>query len=350
MTGGFAMIDNFREWLSDNLRYILLGLAVLLVIIIGVCIFRLIGGSSNKKKAAGKKTTAVTTSQKDEASTESAGSGSVPSASGSLTQDDSDLLKLAQKYYKAVAAKDSATLATIVDPWNATVQSETFNSDIESYDNISTYSKDGPVDGSSLVYVYCECKLPDINTAVPSLRQLFVTTNDSKDLVISDWSQYQEFVTESNKSDEVQSLIREVNSKCQQLAASDPDLKAYLESQGISTSDEASTESASSASSSSSSGGASSGTATATDGVNVRSEASTNGSVLGTLYPGQEVNVVGSEGDWTHINYTNSSTGGTIDGYVSSQYLDFGGSTASSNTNTSAGTTADAGSADNTAA
>lgn len=69
------MIDNFREWLSDNLRYILLGLAVLLVIIIGVCIFRLIGGSSSKKRASGKKTTAVTTSQKDEASTESAGSG-----------------------------------------------------------------------------------------------------------------------------------------------------------------------------------------------------------------------------------------------------------------------------------
>lgn len=343
------MIDNFREWLSDNLRYVLLGLAVLLVIIIGVCIFRLIGGSSNKKKAAGKKTTAVTTSQKDEDSTESAGSGSVPSASANLKQDDPDLLKLTQKYYKAVAAKDAATLATIVDPWNDTVQSETFNSDIESYDNISTYSKDGPVDGSSLVYVYCECKLPGIKTAVPSLRQLFVTTNDSKDLVISDWSQYQEFVTESNKSDDVQDLIREVNSKCQQLASSDPDLKSYLESQGIGASEEPSTESSSSGSSKTSAG-ASSGTATATDGVNVRSEGSTNGSVLGTLYPGQEVNVVGSEGDWTHINYTNSSTGGTIDGYVSTQYLDFGGSTAGSTTNTSAQATADAGSADNTAA
>ena len=343
------MIDNFREWLSDNLRYILLGLAVLLVIIIGVCIFRLIGGSSNKKKAAGKKTTAVTTSQKDEDSTESAGSGSVPSASANLKQDDPDLLKLTQKYYKAVAAKDAATLATIVDPWNDTVQSETFNSDIESYDNISTYSKDGPVDGSSLVYVYCECKLPGIKTAVPSLRQLFVTTNDSKDLVISDWSQYQEFVTESNKSDDVQDLIREVNSKCQQLASSDPDLKSYLESQGIGASEEPSTESSSSGSSKTSAG-ASSGTATATDGVNVRSEGSTNGSVLGTLYPGQEVNVVGSEGDWTHINYTNSSTGGTIDGYVSTQYLDFGGSTAGSTTDSSAGATADAGSADNTAA
>ncbi len=314
------MIDNFREWLSDNLWYILLGLAVLLVIIIGVCIFRLIGGSSSSKKETPKKTTAVTTSQKDESSTEGSGSGTTPSASVNLTKDDPDLLALAQKYYKAVAAKDSATLATIVDPWNDTVQAETFNSDIESYNNISTYSKDGPIDDSSLVYVYCECKLPNISTAVPSLRQLFVTTNDSKNLVISDWSQYQDFVTESNKSEDVQALIREVNQKCQELAQSDPDLKAYLDSQGIGASEEESTEAASSGTST----GASSGTAVATDGVNVRSEGSTNGAVLGTLYPGQEVTVVGSEGDWTHINYPNSSTGGTVDGYVSTQYLDFG--------------------------
>ncbi len=336
------MIDNFREWLSDNLRYILLGLAVLLVIIIGICIFRLVGGSSSKKKTTGKKTTAVTTSHKDEDSTEGAGSSAGFSASVNLTQDDPDLLALAQKYYKAVASKDSATLATIVDPWNDTVQSETFNSNIENYNNISTYSKDGPVDGSSLVYVYCECKLPKISTAVPSLRQLFVTKNDSKDLVISDWSQYQDFVTESNKSDDVQTLIREVNAKCQQLAASDPDLKAYLESQGISASDEDSTESASSSGSSKAVAG---GTAVATDGVNVRSEGSTNGSVLGTLYPGQEVKVVSSEGDWTKISY--SANGSTVEGYVSSQYLEFkSGSSGSTGTDSSSGTTAETTAAD----
>ncbi len=345
------MIDNFREWLSDNLRYIMLGLAVVLVIIIGVCIFRLIGGpSSSKKKETGKKTTAVTTSQKDEKSTESSGSGSVPKASVNLTQDDPDLLALTQKYYKAVAAKDSATLATIVDPWNDTVQSETFSSDIENYNNISTYSKDGPVDDSSLVYVYCECKLPNISTAVPSLRQLFVTKNDSGDLVISDWSQYQDFVTDSNKSEDVQSLIREVNAKCQQLAETDEDLKAYLESQGIGTSGEDSTESNSSGGSSSNNAPVSGGTAVATDGVNVRAEGSTNGAVLATLYPGQEVNVVSSEGDWTHITFTNSSTGGTIDGYVSTQYLQFsGGSSSTSTSGSTAQTTAQDAAADSAA-
>ena len=44
------MLDNVREWISDNLRYILLGLAALLVLIIVVCILRLTLGSSGKKQ------------------------------------------------------------------------------------------------------------------------------------------------------------------------------------------------------------------------------------------------------------------------------------------------------------
>ena len=319
------MLDDFREWLSDNLRYILLGLAALLVIIIIVCVVRLVGGSSKKKQDTGNKTTAVTTSQKDEDSTEVGGSGSSPSAVTDLTRNDPALLELSQKYYTAVAEKDSDTLSKIVDPWNDTVEKETFNNDIESYTNIATYSKEGPVENSSLVYVYCECKIPNINTAVPSLRQLYVTTNDKGELIISDWSQYQNFVTDANKSADVQALIKDVNERCAQLAQSDEDLKAYIESQGISA--ERSTEKQDSSSSSSGSGDSSSGsggTATATDGVNVRSEGSTNGTVLGTLYPGQEVKVVSQDGDWTHINYTDTSSGTTIDGYVASNYLDFG--------------------------
>ena len=36
-------MDNFREWLSDNLRYILLGLAVIVVIAVVVVGVRLVG-------------------------------------------------------------------------------------------------------------------------------------------------------------------------------------------------------------------------------------------------------------------------------------------------------------------
>ncbi len=318
------MLDNFKEWLSDNLRYVLLGLAVVLVVIIGFCIFRLIGGSSSSKKTDSKTTTAVTTAADDEKSTESAApvNVSAPTAGESLTQNDPELLELAKKYYKAVSAEDEQTLATIVEPWNDSVKQETFalNEKFKSFDNITTYSKDGPDEGSSLVYVYCECKVDGIDSGIPTLlNPLIVITTDSSDRKISsDRSKYSDFINESNASEDVQALITEVNRQYDELKSSNSQVSSY-------GTDTASTgEESTEADGSSKPSGGSYGTAAATDGVNVRSEASTNGTVLGTLYPGQEVNIVSTEGDWTHINYTDSTTGATIDGYVSNSYLDFG--------------------------
>ena len=42
-------MDNFREWLSDNLRYILLGLAVILLLIIAFFAIKLVRGIGSPK-------------------------------------------------------------------------------------------------------------------------------------------------------------------------------------------------------------------------------------------------------------------------------------------------------------
>ncbi len=315
------MFDDFREWLSDNLRYVLLGLAVVLVIIIGVCIFRLIGGSSSKKTES-KDTTPVTAAADDEKSTESAApvNVSAPDAGETLTRDNPAHLELAKKYYKAVSSEDEATLSTIVEPWNDSVKSEVFalNEKFKSFDNIVTYSKNGPEDGTFLVYVYCECKVDGVDSGIPTLlNPLVMVTTDSQDLKISsDRSKYSDFISESNASDDVQALITEVNKQYDALKNSNSQVGNY--GTGTDTTAEASTEAEGTQYS-----GGNYGTATAADGVNVRSEPSTNGTVLGTLYPGQEVNIVATEGDWTHISYSDAATGATIEGYVSNTYLSF---------------------------
>jgi hypothetical protein len=96
------MLDNFREWLSDNLRYVLLGLAVILVVIIGICIFRLIGGSSSKKSDSGKQTTPPAASQEEQQSSEETKNVnlSAPAAGESLTENDEKLLDLINPGYK----------------------------------------------------------------------------------------------------------------------------------------------------------------------------------------------------------------------------------------------------------
>ena len=102
------MLDNFREWLSDNLRYILLGLAVLLVLVIGVCIFRLVGGSSSKKQ--GGKTVKNTVETEEVTEVNSTPVTSVPElATTDLVRDDSAILELVTRYYTAAASKDALT-------------------------------------------------------------------------------------------------------------------------------------------------------------------------------------------------------------------------------------------------
>jgi hypothetical protein len=316
-----TLMDNFREWLSDNLRYILLGIAVCLVVVIVVCVVRLVGGSSKDSN----KTDAQAVEQVTEASQNTAAASTAPDASASLKKDDASILELVKKYYTAVAAKDTATLATIVSPWTDDMQSSILsNNMIESYDNISTYSKAGPSDGTYVVYAYYDGKIKDISTEAPSLALLYVVTNESGSLVVGDRNastEVADFISKATAASDVQALKNDVNQKLLEAENSDPDLKAFLDSQssGASGETEAATES-----DASSAGGASGETATTTAGVNIRAKASADSQIVAVTYAGAEVKVIERGDQWTHINFDYQGT--TYDGYVSTQYLQFGDS------------------------
>ena len=314
-------MDNFREWLSDNLRYILLGIAVCLVVVIVVCVVRLLGGSARNSK----KTDAQAVEQVTEASQNTAASSTAPEASSSLKKDDASILELVKKYYTAVAAKDTATLATIVSPWTDDMQSSILsNTMIESYDNISTYSKAGPSDGTYVVYAYYDGKIKDISTEAPSLALLYVVTDDSGSLVVGDRNastEVADFISKATAASDVQALKNDVNQKLLEAENSDPDLKAFLDSQSSGALGE--TESVTEADNSSSNS-ASGGTATTTAGVNIRAKASADAQIVAVTYAGAEVKVIERGDQWTHINFDYQGT--TYDGYVSTQYLQFGDS------------------------
>lgn len=344
-------MDKFREWLSDNLRYILLGLAACLVVIIIICVVRLAGGSSKKDDSKATPNTKVTEVAEDSSEAEENSGVSLPADSSSLVKDDPAILDLVEKYYTAVAAKDTATLATIVDPWNEEIEKSILAGTlVESYDNISTYSKSGPVEGSYIVYAYYDGKIKDISTEAPSLALLYVVTNDSGALVIGDRessSEVTDFISKATASGDVQALKDDVNQKLADAAATDSALKAFIDGQSV-ESDETEGDSQES----SADAGASGGTATTTAGVNIRAEASADAPVVIVTYQGAEVTVVEKGDEWTHVNFVYQ--GQTYDGYISTQYLDFGDSSGESSDSASASDTSsdaaaqDSGSADTT--
>jgi len=208
-----------------------------------------------------------------------------------------------------------------VDPWNEEVEERILANDwIEGFENISTYSKAGPVDGSYVVYAYYEGRIKGISTAVPSLSRLYVVTNDSGNLVVTDWNSSTEvadYIAQVSSDDDVQALVADVNRQCEAAQEADPELAAFMEALANGTATEQDTESDDSDEETTSGG-----TAMATAGVNIRQSASTDAAIMGTLYQGAEVTVVERGTDWSHITFNYNGT--IIEGYVASQYLDFG--------------------------
>ena len=219
-------MDNFREWISDNLRYILLGLAVILIIVLAVFAVRFFGssGGKDKQKESESQSQAVVETQ----------SPGETEASNALVQNDPAILETVQKYYKAVGEKDIESLKQIVEVLDEKDQQAIeSNSVIESYNNISVYSKNGLHEGSYVVYVYYEGKLTGYETQVPSLMGLYLRTRGDGSLCVANWDNDEEikaYIEKQKSEQDVKELIERVNKACKEAEDSDPELKAYMES------------------------------------------------------------------------------------------------------------------------
>ncbi len=325
------MMDNFREWLSDNLRYILLGLAVLLVVVIAFFAIRLIsGGGSSKKDQA---ETAKPVEQSEGVQTESKNASDDGTASEQtstetsetsgtseypLTKESSDsaVQTLVTQYYTAVAARDYDTLSSVDETFDEEAKAEVeAESAIESYNNIITYTKPGLTDGTYVAYIYFEAKITGIDTMAPSLREMYLVTDEDGILKIGDKRSSQELINyllDCQRDNDVQSLVKDVNQKLETAKEQDSDLASYVDS--INTvSDQAD--------SGSDNSGTQTGTMKVSTGVNVRGEASSDAVLYGTLTAGMEVEVLENlDNGWSKIRYTYSGT--TIEGYIMTQYLE----------------------------
>ena len=323
------MLDNFREWLSDNLRYILLGLAVVLILVIGFCVVKLVtgGSSSSQKQSSGKTESEISTEAISETEAQSVQNETAAAGTSSLVKDDAAILTLVKKYYTAAAAKDYATLETIVNPWNDEVKNSISRNDvIESYNNISTYSKQGPVENSYVVYTYFDGKVANIDTLAPSLTMLYVITDENGNLVVSDRESSQEvadYIASVSSDADVQALIADVDQKCEAAKESDPALKEFMESSGSSEQEDSSTDDDTAELS---------GEAVATTEVNIRQEPNVNATLMGVLPSGTSVTVLQNvEDGWCQISYNTGTY--TIEGYVKAEYLEASGSAAGADQN-----------------
>lgn len=282
--------DKIREWISDNLRYMLLIGAVLLIVAAVLLIVHLVSPKNDGKSSGGtvtssstgnnvpdKKTqvkadskadsedsTGISSDVSDSANDSSADASSTDTASAPDAEaeptsepeaaDDTsntentdntavsfaadnvpEVSTVLEQYYTALGARDINGLFAVTDNLTAEEQAQIeAESDVESYGDVKAYTISGPSDGTYIAFVSSRCKYLGINQTLPMLSEYYLYTTEDGSLIIMDDTDSDAAVTEAMKAalenEEVKNLIEQVQNDYQNALDADASLRAYVES------------------------------------------------------------------------------------------------------------------------
>ena len=282
--------DKIREWISDNLRYMLLIGAILLIVAAVLLIVHLVSPKNDGKSSGGtvtssstgnnvpdKKTqvkadskadsedsTGISSDVSDSANDSSADASSTDTASAPDAEaeptsepeaaDDTsntentdntavsfaadnvpEVSTVLEQYYTALGARDINGLFAVTDNLTAEEQAQIeAESDVESYGDVKAYTISGPSDGTYIAFVSSRCKYLGINQPLPMLSEYYLYTTEDGSLKIMDDTDSDAVVTEAMKAalenEEVKNLIEQVQNDYQNALDADASLRAYVES------------------------------------------------------------------------------------------------------------------------
>lgn len=282
--------DKIREWISDNLRYMLLIGAILLIVAAVLLIVHLVSPKNDGKSSGGtvtssstgnnvpdKKTqvkadskadsedsTGISSDVSDSAKDSSADASSTDTASAPDAEaeptsepeaaDDTsntentdntavsfaadnvpEVSTVLEQYYTALGARDINGLFAVTDNLTAEEQAQIeAESDVESYGDVKAYTISGPSDGTYIAFVSSRCKYLGINQTLPMLSEYYLYTTEDGSLKIMDDTDSDVAVTEAMKAalenEEVKNLIEQVQNDYQNALDADASLRAYVES------------------------------------------------------------------------------------------------------------------------
>lgn len=282
--------DKIREWISDNLRYMLLIGAILLIVAAVLLIVHLVSPKNDGKSSGGtvtssstgnnvpdKKTqvkadskadsedsTGTSSDVSDSANDSSADASSTDTASAPDAEaeptsapeaaDDTnntentdntavsfavdnvpEVSTVLEQYYTALGARDINGLFAVTDNLTAEEQAQIeAESDVESYGDVKAYTISGLSDGTYIAFVSSRCKYLGINQTLPMLSEYYLYTTEDGILKIMDDTDSDAAVTEAMKAalekEEVKNLIEQVQNDYQNALDADASLRAYVES------------------------------------------------------------------------------------------------------------------------
>ena len=288
-------MDDFREWLSDNLRYFMLGGAILIIVVVLFCGIRACSGSNKGNSGDEQKTTSEDQGNVPSSPISEGESDEKKEDANPMETADADVTALITSYYQALGEKDIATLKTLEDDFTPSDESKVTNLKdyIEGYEVGDVYTKKGMTDDSYVVYACFSYICQGVETKAPALTQFYVYKNSEGNWVINNGalqdSEISAYMEKQLSDSDVSALIKKVQNELDQAQQSDPSLEEFLnglgEEAGVATEAEDGT------------------MLTASEECNVRAEASTDADILGVISAGDQVQKTGTDGEWVQIDY-----------------------------------------------
>lgn len=271
---------------------------------------------------------------------------------------DKKINELIENYYTYYANGDIVNLETVAHPISDSEKSfiQMYAPYVESYENLSCYTKSGLSEGAYLVSVYLEIKFDGVETLAPGLDFFYVETDENGDYYINNlYSQYNSLTKEQETDPAISALITafesqedvvalqtDVQEQYETAVASDEALNTLINTSiadayatWARTLNPANVEEVAEETPEEEPAQEIPIILVTTDRVNVRDDASTDGNLLETVDPGTEVALVSDMGNgWYNVTYNGKT------GYILSDYLIVKESVATAETTDTAADTA----------
>ena len=211
---GGMNLHNFREWLSDNLRYILLAFAMLLVLVGMFFGIRTVSSVVRKGKETelSMDSAVVSAPETVAAAAQKKNSGGIEEHGTLVVNAEADVTELIQSYYTAISNHDATAAAAVADVLPEDMKQEIENSST-TYTNIKVYTKNGFTPDSYVVYTTYDYQEEGSEELMPGISQSYVEEGEdgTKKLVFSTLdTSTSEYVKEVAEDEDVQELTRQV--------------------------------------------------------------------------------------------------------------------------------------------
>lgn len=145
-----------------------------------------------------------------------------------------EIYTLVATYYNAYATGDVETIKSISNYMSETdeIKIQEMSEYIETYPVLEIYTKPGPIDGSSLAYVYFQMTVKDFTDVISGMETFYVCKNEDGSFYLNEGDVSEEeleYIREVNLQDDVVELYNRVNVECSETFLNNADLFYFIQ-------------------------------------------------------------------------------------------------------------------------